>query len=135
MFGMKQVRNKQVGHLRGESFLSIIFSFSFFLSFFFFFFSLLFFFFFFPYVFLLFFLGLRGRSPCLPCIFTVLHNDLIPGPLPQASCIAILGRGSVLTEKGEVEMDAMMMEGDRLNSGAVACVSSVKNPIKLARSK
>ena len=48
---------------------------------------------------------------------------------------AILGRGSVLTEKGEVEMDAMMMEGDRLNSGAVACVSSVKNPIKLARSK
>jgi hypothetical protein len=44
-----------------------------------------------------------------------------------------LGRGSVLTERGEVEMDALIMEGDTLNSGAVACVNSAKNPIKLAR--
>jgi beta-aspartyl-peptidase (threonine type) len=43
------------------------------------------------------------------------------------------GRGSVLTEKGEVEMDAMIMDGDALNSGAVGCVGTVKNPIKLAR--
>ncbi len=43
------------------------------------------------------------------------------------------GRGSVLTEKGAVEMDAMIMDGDALNSGAVGCVGTVKNPIKLAR--
>ncbi len=43
------------------------------------------------------------------------------------------GRGSVLTEKGDVEMDAMIMDGDALNSGAVGCVGTVKNPIKLAR--
>ena len=87
MFGMKQVRNKQVGHLRGESFFSFLFW------------------------------------------------DLQYWTMFRTRDRAILGRGSVLTEKGEVEMDAMMMEGDRLNSGAVACVSSVKNPIKLARSK
>ncbi len=43
------------------------------------------------------------------------------------------GRGSVLTEKGDVEMDAMIMDGDTLNCGAVGCVGTVKNPIKLAR--
>jgi isoaspartyl peptidase/L-asparaginase-like protein (Ntn-hydrolase superfamily) len=39
----------------------------------------------------------------------------------------------VLTEKGDVEMDAMIMDGDALNSGAVGCVGTVRNPIKLAR--
>ena len=43
------------------------------------------------------------------------------------------GRGSVLTSAGTVEMDASIMEGDTLNSGAVACVSEVRNPIALAR--
>jgi isoaspartyl peptidase/L-asparaginase-like protein (Ntn-hydrolase superfamily) len=39
----------------------------------------------------------------------------------------------VLTARGEVEMDALIMEGDSLNSGAVGCVGTVRNPIKLAR--
>jgi L-asparaginase / beta-aspartyl-peptidase len=43
------------------------------------------------------------------------------------------GRGSVLTTAGTVEMDASIMEGDTLGSGAVACVSEVRNPITLAR--
>ena len=43
------------------------------------------------------------------------------------------GRGSVLTEAGTVEMDASIMEGDRLGCGAVACVSRVPNPISVAR--
>lgn len=43
------------------------------------------------------------------------------------------GRGSVLTAAGTVEMDAAIMEGDRLGCGAVACVSRVANPITLAR--
>ena len=43
------------------------------------------------------------------------------------------GRGSVLTEDGTVEMDASIMEGDRLACGAVAAVSRVANPVRLAR--
>ncbi len=43
------------------------------------------------------------------------------------------GRGSVLTSDGAVEMDASIMEGDRLACGAVACVSRVANAVTLAR--
>jgi beta-aspartyl-peptidase (threonine type) len=43
------------------------------------------------------------------------------------------GRGSVLTSAGTVEMDASIMEGDRLECGAVGAVSRVANPITLAR--
>jgi len=43
------------------------------------------------------------------------------------------GRGSVLTAAGTVEMDASIMEGDTLRNGAVAAVSSIRNPISLAR--
>jgi len=43
------------------------------------------------------------------------------------------GRGSVLTSEGTVEMDASIMEGDRLTSGAVACVTAMRHPISLAR--
>lgn len=43
------------------------------------------------------------------------------------------GRGSALNNKGEVEMDAAIMEGKNLMAGAVSMVKSVKNPIALAR--
>src|SRR5438034_8065363 len=43
------------------------------------------------------------------------------------------GRGSVLTAAGTVEMDASIMEGDRLQCGAVAAVSRIANPLTLAR--
>ena len=43
------------------------------------------------------------------------------------------GHGSVLTERGTVQMDASIMEGDRLECGAVAAVSRVANPVTLAR--
>src|SRR3989449_355415 len=43
------------------------------------------------------------------------------------------GRGSVLTSAGTVEMDASIMEGDRLRCGAVAAVSRIANPLTLAR--
>ena len=43
------------------------------------------------------------------------------------------GRGSVFTHNGTHEMDASIMEGKKLKAGAVAGVSSVKNPILLAR--
>lgn len=43
------------------------------------------------------------------------------------------GRGSVLTADGTVEMEACIMEGRTLRCGAVAGVSTVVNPISLAR--
>ena len=38
-----------------------------------------------------------------------------------------------MTDLGEVEMDALVMDGRTLDCGAVAAVNNVKNPIELAR--
>jgi L-asparaginase / beta-aspartyl-peptidase len=43
------------------------------------------------------------------------------------------GKGSVLNENGQVEMDAALMNGSDLRAGAVTCVTNIKNPISLAR--
>lgn len=43
------------------------------------------------------------------------------------------GRGSVFTNDGKHEMDAAIMSGKDLRAGAVAAVSSIKNPVALAR--
>ena len=42
------------------------------------------------------------------------------------------GRGSYLNQDGFVEMDAIVMNGDDLNIGAVAGVRKIRNPISLA---
>ena len=42
------------------------------------------------------------------------------------------GKGSVLNQHGNVEMDAAIMDGSALAAGAVAGVSIVKNPVQLA---
>jgi isoaspartyl peptidase/L-asparaginase-like protein (Ntn-hydrolase superfamily) len=38
-----------------------------------------------------------------------------------------------LTANGDVEMDAVIMDGKTLKSGGVACVHNIQNPITLAR--
>ncbi|XP_039327430.1 isoaspartyl peptidase/L-asparaginase isoform X2 [Saimiri boliviensis] len=43
------------------------------------------------------------------------------------------GCGSILNTNGEVEMDASIMEGKDLSTGAVSAVRGIANPIKLAR--
>uniref|UniRef100_A0A8C4DRM6 Isoaspartyl peptidase/L-asparaginase n=1 Tax=Dicentrarchus labrax TaxID=13489 RepID=A0A8C4DRM6_DICLA len=43
------------------------------------------------------------------------------------------GCGSVLNVKGDVEMDAIVMDGKSLGSGAVSAVRNIANPIQLAR--
>jgi beta-aspartyl-peptidase (threonine type) len=43
------------------------------------------------------------------------------------------GYGSALTERGTVECDASIMEGDTLQAGAVGAVCGVRSPIGLAR--
>ncbi|MDE2022967.1 MAG: isoaspartyl peptidase/L-asparaginase [Gammaproteobacteria bacterium] len=43
------------------------------------------------------------------------------------------GTGSTLNREGRVETDAAIMDGATLQAGAVAAVSGVRNPVKLAR--
>jgi beta-aspartyl-peptidase (threonine type) len=43
------------------------------------------------------------------------------------------GRGAALTADGGIELDASIMEGDRLRCGAVAAIAGLANPISLAR--
>jgi L-asparaginase / beta-aspartyl-peptidase len=43
------------------------------------------------------------------------------------------GVGSVLTQAGEIEQDAMIMDGESLAMGAVGAVQGIKNAIHLAR--
>jgi L-asparaginase / beta-aspartyl-peptidase len=43
------------------------------------------------------------------------------------------GKGAVFTHEGRNELDASFMDGATLNAGAVAGVTTVKNPILLAR--
>jgi L-asparaginase / beta-aspartyl-peptidase len=43
------------------------------------------------------------------------------------------GRGSFLTRDGRVQLDALMMDGDTLRAGGVACVERLRNPIQAAR--
>lgn len=43
------------------------------------------------------------------------------------------GKGSVFTSEGKNEMDASIMEGQTLRAGAVAIVTTIKNPVLAAR--
>jgi len=43
------------------------------------------------------------------------------------------GTGSWLNLSGEIEMDAIIMDGRTLKAGAVGCIQKVKNPILVAR--
>ena len=43
------------------------------------------------------------------------------------------GRGSFLTQDGRVQMDALLMNGENLRTGGVACVERMRNPIRAAR--
>ena len=43
------------------------------------------------------------------------------------------GRGSFLTSDGRVQLDALLMDGNTLRAGGVACVERLRNPIHAAR--
>ncbi|GGC66288.1 asparaginase [Siccirubricoccus deserti] len=43
------------------------------------------------------------------------------------------GHGSVLNAKGEIEMDAAVMDGTTLDIGGVAAIQSVRHPVSVAR--
>jgi len=43
------------------------------------------------------------------------------------------GKGAFLNQIGEVELDAIIMDGNGLRAGAVAAVKNIRNPVRLAR--
>jgi beta-aspartyl-peptidase (threonine type) len=43
------------------------------------------------------------------------------------------GHGACLTRDGDIEMDAILMDGATLNAGAVGAIQRVKNPVAVAR--
>lgn len=43
------------------------------------------------------------------------------------------GKGSVFTNNGTHEMDAAIMDGKKLDAGAVSLITGVKNPVSMAR--
>lgn len=71
------------------------------------------------------------------------HHEIVGGTAVDAveTAVRILenndvfdaGTGSVLNADGEVEMDAMIMDGETLNTGAVAALQGVANPVSVAR--
>ena len=73
------------------------------------------------------------------------HNILVSGGSSREAIIAAIslmedsplfnaGHGAVFNHRGDIELDASIMDGHDLNAGAVASVRRVKNPIKLANS-
>ncbi len=69
---------------------------------------------------------LAGGAEALDVVERVIHA-LEDSPLFNA------GKGAVCTHDGKNELDAAIMDGRDLNCGAVSGVSTVKNPISLAR--
>ncbi|KAM8739382.1 isoaspartyl peptidase/L-asparaginase isoform X2 [Acanthopagrus latus] len=69
---------------------------------------------------------LRGGGSSMDAVVEAVTH-LENNPAFNAGC------GSVLNVKGDVEMDAFVMEGKTLGSGAVSAVRNIANPIQLAR--
>ncbi|KAJ4963061.1 hypothetical protein NE237_023000 [Protea cynaroides] len=74
-------------------------------------------------------LGISALRYSLPAIDVVelVVRELETDPLFNS------GRGSALTEKGTAEMEASIMDGPKRRCGAVSGLTTVKNPISLAR--
>ena len=45
----------------------------------------------------------------------------------------MIGRGSYMTDTGEVEMDASIMDGTKMKAGGVTLVKNFLTPVKLSR--
>ncbi|CAJ1973424.1 unnamed protein product [Sphenostylis stenocarpa] len=70
--------------------------------------------------------ALRSNASALDVVELVVR-ELETDPLFNS------GRGSALTDKGTVEMEASIMDGTKRRCGAVSGITTVKNPISLAR--
>ncbi len=69
---------------------------------------------------------LRAGGPALDAIEAAVRF-LEDAPFVDA------GKGSYLNAAGEIELDALIMDGATMNLGAVAAVRGIRNPVSLAR--
>ncbi|HEX8658922.1 MAG TPA: isoaspartyl peptidase/L-asparaginase [Hymenobacter sp.] len=82
----------------------------------------------------------EGLAQALQAGWEVLHRGGTALDAVEASVRSLednehfnAGRGGSLTQQGEVEMDAAIMDGSNLQAGAVSSVRYVEHPISLAR--
>jgi L-asparaginase / beta-aspartyl-peptidase len=82
----------------------------------------------------------KGLTVAIACGYEVLSKGgtaidaVTAAVISLEDCILFnAGKGSVFTKTGGHEMDAAIMDGLSLEAGAVAGVSSVKNPVLLAK--
>lgn len=83
---------------------------------------------------------LQGLRRAFDAAWTIMQHD--GAALDAAVCAVVelenepvfnAGVGSCLTEDGDIEMDASVMEGSTFRVGAVGAVRTVRNPILLAK--
>ena len=83
---------------------------------------------------------LSGCRAAAEAGYAVLRNRGSALDAVQAAVVALennplfnAGAGSTLNREGKVETDAAIMDGATIRAGAVAAVSGIRNPVKLAR--
>jgi len=82
----------------------------------------------------------QGVSNALAAGYALLQKDASAVDAVEAA-VAVMeddeafdaGRGSFLTSDGRVQLDALLMDGNTLRAGGVACVERLRNPIHAAR--
>ena len=82
----------------------------------------------------------RGIANALDAGYAVLERGGTAVEAVEAAVVVMeddetfdAGRGSFLTRDGRVQLDALLMNGENLRTGGVACVEQLPNPIKAAR--
>ena len=82
----------------------------------------------------------RGIAAALDAGYAILERGGTAVEAVEAAVVVMeddeafdAGRGSYLTRDGRVQLDALLMNGENLRTGGVACVEHLPNPIKAAR--
>lgn len=82
----------------------------------------------------------RGIGQALAAGYAILERGGSSLDAVEAAIVAMeddetfdAGRGSYLTSDGRVQLDALLMNGENLRAGGVACVERLRNPIRAAR--
>jgi beta-aspartyl-peptidase (threonine type) len=82
----------------------------------------------------------RGIAKALDAGYAVLERGGSSVEAVEAAVVVMeddetfdAGRGSFLTRDGRVQLDALLMNGENLRTGGVACVERLPNPIRAAR--
>ncbi|KAI5000116.1 hypothetical protein ZWY2020_004705 [Hordeum vulgare] len=80
-------------------------------------------------------LGQAGACCTSPTALAPLLPDVVEAVVrePETDPCFNSGRGSALTRAGAVEMEASIMDGRCRRCGSVSGVSTVRNPVSLAR--